>query len=332
MKRKIIATFSLLLLVKPLLADADVCSTRHEYKQLHMGTLFRLVFYVPDGIDAELAARTAFRRIEELENILSSHREDSELRRVSEAAFQSPQVLSSDLYSALDMSLRFARLTDGAFDLTVRPLMHLWRRAGSDGKFPDQLELSQVRRRVGYRHVLLNSRTRSLRFEVSGVEIDLGGVGKGYAADEALKVLRRHQIVSALVDAGGDIRLGLPPPGAGGWIVELAEGDGDTRKIRLQNCAIAGSGDAFQFVEIEGVRYSHIVDPRTGFGLRGRRSATVIAPEAVTADALATALTVLGPEKGLEIVRRLEGVSAQFVHYVSGEKHVARSQDFPSLH
>jgi len=302
---------------------------RYEFKQFHMGTLFRIVLYSSEPVEAQGAANAAFERIEELENILSMCRENSELRLASKHAFETPQVLSPDLYSVLDQSLQISRLTNGAFDVTIRPLVEIWRRARRDGRLPDQSLLEQVGRRVGYTKVLLNPRTLSLRFRVPGVQLDLGGIGKGCAADQALLVLREHQIESALVYAGGDIRIGSPPVGRKGWTIELSESEECDPGVVLSNCAIASSGDAFQFAEIDGIRYSHIIDPLSGLGIQGQRSATVIAPRAIVADALATALSVLGPEDGIKLVQGLDGVSALFVRHEDGKRRVDRSAGFP---
>jgi len=294
-----------------------------------MGTLFRIVLYSSEQVKAQGAADAAFERIEELEEVMSTYREESELRLVSRHAFETPQVLSRDLYSVLDQSLQISRLTNGAFDVTIRPLVEIWRCARRDGRLPDRSLLEEARRRVGYKKLLLNPRTRSLRFRVAGVQLDLGGIGKGCAADQALLVLREHQIESALVYAGGDIRIGAPPPGRRGWTIELSESEEGDPGVVLSNCSIASSGDTFQFVEIGGARYSHIIDPFSGLGIQGQRSATVIAPKAIVADALATALCVLGPEKGFELIRGVDGVSALFARHAEGKKMVDRSSGFP---
>jgi thiamine biosynthesis lipoprotein len=293
-----------------------------------MGTLFKIVMYEEKGVDVQEAVREAFARIEALEDLLSSHRDSSELESVSKLAFQSPQIVSQDLYFVLETSLELSRLTEGAFDVTVRPFVQLWKNAKDEGRLPSSKQLNREAKRVGYQGLLLNPRTRSLRFKVPGIQVDLGGIAKGYAADEVLRILREHHIESALVYAGGDIRLGAAPPRRNGWSVEVNGG----RELLLRDCAIASSGDTFQYLEIEGVRYSHIIDPRTGLGIRGQRGATVIAPQAIMADALATALAVAGPKKGFEIIRELEGVSAQFVHYPEGKEEVYFSANFPIYH
>jgi thiamine biosynthesis lipoprotein len=294
-----------------------------------MGTNFQIVLYAVDSAQATEAASKVRHRIEELEAVLSDYREDSELLRVARNAYLSPQVLSPDLFSVLEKSLWFSRISHGAFDITIGPLSELWRTSRESGQLPDTESLNEAAARVGYRNLLLNPRTRSLRFRRPGIEMDLGGIGKGFAADEALDVLLREGIASALVSAGGDIRVGQPPPDAEGWRVELELGGEERRAILLGDTAIASSGDLFQFVEIERIRYSHIIDPGTSKALIGPRIATVIAPEAMMADAIATALSVLGPEAGFALLEELEGVEAQIVLSVNGTNTIYRSEGFP---
>jgi len=205
----------------------------------------------------------------------------------------------------------------------------LWHGAQETGRLPDGVAIERERRRVGYKLLLLNPRTRALRLRVPGIQLDLGGIGKGYAADEALTVLRKEGIKSVLVDAGGDIRVGSPPPGRKGWTIELSDSGKPGRELLLNDCAIASSGDAFQFLEIDGIRYSHIIDPRTGLGLEGPRTVTVIAPNAADADALATAVSVLGPERGFAMIGRMDGVFACYVHHSGFGKEQLWSVGFP---
>ncbi|MGE4001886.1 MAG: FAD:protein FMN transferase, partial [Planctomycetaceae bacterium] len=173
------------------------------------------------------------------------------------------------------------------------------------------------RRLVGYEQVQLDSLTQTVTLGQAGMRLDLGGIAKGYAADEALRVLQEHGIEHALIDAGGDIVTGQPPPGADGWrigIAPLDAPDGDPQRfLRLGNAAVATSGDASQFVEIDGIRYSHIMDPRTGLGLTTRSSVTIVAPDGIAADSLASAVSVLGPERGLKLLRSIAGTDALIV-------------------
>ncbi len=281
---------------------------RFEFQQLEMGTLFRIVVYSSDGDLAEAAARRAFARIERLDARLSDYRPDSELNRLSAEA--APVVVSPDLFRVLEESVRFSRLSGGAFDVTVRPLVKLWEEAGRRGQLPAAAEMASASARVGYRKIVLNRMLRSVRTSHPETEIDLGGIAKGYAADEALAVLAESGLTRALVDAGGDVRLGAPPAERRAWKVRI-EGDGAAGELALSNCAVATSGDLHRYREIGGIRYSHIVDPRSGQALRESRLVTVIAPDAMTADALATALSVLSIPEARALVKKVPGVAAK---------------------
>jgi thiamine biosynthesis lipoprotein len=165
-----------------------------------------------------------------------------------------------------------------------------------------------------------------------GMDLDLGGIAIGYAADEALRIFHEHGLRRVLIDASGDILVGDPPPGRDAWRIEIEplkpRGDDKGRTLLLRNCAVTTSGDAYKFVEIDGVRYSHIVDPKTGLGLTTRSSATVIAPDCITADSLATAVTVLGPEQGLELVKSTTDAALHFVQIVDDAERITTSPNF----
>ncbi len=195
--------------------------------------------------------------------------------------------------------------------------MKLWRRARRTGRLPAPESLAEARRLTSYEKIHLDEKTNSVRLEREGMQLDLGGIAKGYAVDEAMKVLERHGIRSALVAAGGDIRVSLAPPVARGWVIRIApldSADGHSSgDLLLREQAVSTSGDAEQYAEIDGIRYSHIVDPKTGLGLRGPSSVTVVAPSATGSDSLATAVSVLGPERGLKLIDCIEGVAAFIV-------------------
>jgi thiamine biosynthesis lipoprotein len=247
---------------------------------------------------------------------MSDYRETSELMALCQQAGGPPVSVSEDLFRILSRSQELARLTGGAFDVTVGPVARLWRRARRTGELPDPQRLARARELVGDDKLHLDEKTRSVRLEKSGMLLDLGGIAKGYAADEAISVLQRHGIRRALVAAGGDLVASDPPPGASGWAVAIASlaatEEAPARHLSLRRMAVSTSGDAEQYVEIHGVRYSHIVDPRTGLGVTGRTSVTVVARNGTTSDALATAASVLGPERGLELINSLSGVAALF--------------------
>jgi len=281
-----------------------------------MGTLCRIVCYAEDSATARLAANAAFSRIAELDNIMSDYSPASELTGLSQQAGGSPQKVSPDLFYVLCKAQELARMTDGAFDVTVGPVVKLWRRARRRRELPDPERLSQALSSVGFGKLQLDPARRSARLAEPGMVLDLGGIAKGYAADEALKVLVRFGMPRSLVAAGGDIVVGSSPPGSDGWTIAIRPLDASETPMRhliLSEAAVSTSGDAEQFVEIENKRYSHIVDPRTGIGLTGHRTVTVVALHGISSDSLATAVCVMGPKRGLELVESMDGAAALFV-------------------
>ncbi|MFB3921765.1 MAG: FAD:protein FMN transferase [Terriglobia bacterium] len=288
--------------------------TRFEFSQPHMGTQFRIVLYAPDATLARRATDDAFERIARLDDTMTDYRADSELMSLCHQAGGPPVAVSEDLFRVLEKSQELARRSRGAFDITAAPLIHLWRRARRRHELPDPKEMAEARRRVGYKLLRLDPKARTAQLLKPGMLLDLGGIAKGYAADEALKVLARHAITRALVAAGGDIAVGAPPPGAPGWRVGIAPLESPdqppTRFLLLHDAGVSTSGDAEQHVEIGGVRYSHIIDPRNGRALIGRSSTTVVAPDATTSDSLATALSVLGPKGARPFLRAYPKASA----------------------
>jgi thiamine biosynthesis lipoprotein len=303
----------LLLLVATNLARADALA-RHEFSQPHMGTTFRLVLYARNADEARRAAEAAFARVAELDEVLSDYRADSELMALCGRAGGAPVPIGADLLRVLAAARQWAVRSGGAFDPTIGPVVGLWRRARRIGERPDAAALARARALVGYAKLDIDARARTARLAERGMLLDLGGIAKGYAADEAQVVLRGHGISRALVAAGGDVVVSDAPPGRRGWTVGIALPapllDAGGAPLELRRAAVSTSGDAEQFVTLDGVRYSHIVDPRSGFGLSGRSAVAVVAPDGVTADALATAVSVLGPDEGLALIEATHGAAA----------------------
>lgn len=282
--------------------------TRFEFRQPHMGTEFKILLYSTTEADARRASDAAFARIAELNARLSDYDPESELMRLCERAGGAPVPVSRDLYRVLETARGVAARTRGAFDPTMGPVVKLWRRARRQHRLPDAEDLARARRLVDWRRIELNPRDGTARLAEPGMRLDLGGIAKGYAADEALRAMRERGVTRALVAAAGDIAVGDPPPDAEGWTIAIAtpgQGEDSPPALVLENRHVSTSGDAEQFVEIDGVRYSHIVDPRTGLGVRGRSSATVVGDDGATVDAVATALSVLGPEEGVALANEL---------------------------
>jgi len=291
---------------------------RYEFNEPQMGLPFRIVVYAGDKPTAEAAARAAFNRIKQLNDILSDYEEDSELSRLSRTAGSGQVVkVSDELWLVLKRAQKLAQRTDGAFDVTVGPVVSLWRKTRRERRLPDGARLAKALQAVGHQKLRFDSRHQTVRLLAPRMRLDLGAIAKGYAADEALKVLRRRGITRALVAGGGDMALGDPPPGKKGWRIEIAPLDTTNappaRFVLLANAGLATSGDLFQHVEIRGKRYSHIVDPHTGMGLTDHSLVTVIAPDGITADSLATAVSVLGPEKGKRLIENTKSAAVHIV-------------------
>ena len=309
---------------------------RFQFTRTEMAVPIKIVLYAPDGAAASRAAEAAFSRIHQLNAILSDYDPQSELRRLGRAAAEGKAVpVSEDLWRVLSQAQALSRRSEGAFDVTVGPVVRLWRRARRRHQLPSAQRLQSARELVGYRLIRLDSRQRAVELLKPGMKLDLGGIAKGYAVDEALAVLRKLGINRALVDAGGDIVLGDPPPGRSGWRIGVArlQSDGPpSRVILLSRAAIATSGDTWQYVEIDGRRYSHVVDPRTGMGLTDHSSVTIVAPNGILADALASAVSVLGPKEGLELIEKTPECAALIVRAPQGKSEAHRSTRWRKLH
>lgn len=315
--------FSLLILcggllgVNTLAPAAPQPLERYVFTEPHMGTTFRIILYAPGEATAKKVAKAAFTRIAELNAIMSDYQPTSELMQLCAKAGGPRVEVSIDLFEILRKSEEFSRLTDGAFDVSISPVVRLWRRARRTREMPKAEEIKNALARVDYRKIKLDAKGRTVQLLLMGMLLDLGSIAKGYAADAALAVLRQHGITRGLVAAGGDIAVGDAPPDAAGWkvgIAPLKNPDAPPERfLLLKNAGVSTAGDAEQFVEINGKRYSHIIDPKSGVGLVGRRSVTVIAPNATTSDALDTAVCVMGPERGLQFIEGQPALAALLV-------------------
>jgi len=308
---------------------------RFEFRHPAMGTLFTITLYAPDAEAAEAAAAAAFKRIDVLEEIMSDYQADSELLRLCDQPFGKPVSVSADLFDVLDRAQRTAKLSDGAFDVTVGPYVRLWRFARKRKVLPTPAELASAREAVGWEKLRLDRRARTVTLLVPNMRLDLGGIGKGYAADQAMEILKGRGLRRALVAASGDIAVGDPPPGQPGWKVGIAALGTRTnqlaRTILLRNAAISTSGDSEQFIEIGGVRYSHILNPATGLGLTNRIQATVIGPDATTTDSLDTTVSILGARRGLALANSFPRTAALVVTGDDGREQTAASRRFDRM-
>jgi thiamine biosynthesis lipoprotein len=304
---------------------------RFEFIEPQMGTHFRIILYAANEAAAKTASQAAFRRVADLNRIMSDYLPESELMRLCKKAGGPAVAVSPDLFAVLARAAEISRITDGNFDATVGPVVRLWRRSRRSQLLPSEAELTAARALVDYRQVVLDPVARTVRLAKSGMILDLGGIAKGYAAEAAQSVLKDQGVTRALVAAGGDIAVSGPPPGKPGWEIGVARAPGETSDgptLILRDAGVSTSGDAEQYVEIGGKRYSHIVDPRTGLGLTESWQVTVIAPDATTSDGMTKVLCVLGPERGLKAVAGL-AISARLVRMSGGKLEEHRSPTFP---
>lgn len=297
--------------------------TRYEFQRPEMGLPFRLILYAPTADAATNAFEAAFARIADLNACLSDYDENSELSKLSRSSGSGKWVpISDDLWRVLDRASLVSRSSDGAFDITVGPLVQLWKRARRQRELPPEERLSDARSRVNWRAIELD-RTgapsftnrafhHTARLTLSGMRLDPGGIAKGYALGEAAKVIRSKGLTCFLISGGGDMMAGQPPPGKSGWRIKVGAFDTtnapSARYIRLRDQSLCTSGDQFQRVEINGVRYSHIVDPRTGRAITDHSLVTMVGPDPMTTDALSKVVSILGPAEGLSRIRQFPGV------------------------
>lgn len=294
---------------------------RYEAAEPHMGTLFRITLYAGNAGDAQAGFQAAFSRIRELDDALSDYKPDNELMRVCRSAYRKPVPVSADLFTVLARAQKLARQTGGAFDVTAGPVIRVWRDARRQRALPDSGRLREAREHSGYRFLRLDESARTVELMRPDMQLDLGAIAKGYAADQALAALRALGIRRALVAASGDLAIADAPPGKAGWRVGIdlpnAPAGDFSRVEELRHAGVSTSGDTEQYAEIGGVRYSHIVDPLKGQSLTRRVGASVVASSGMESDSLSTALCVIAARSGIdaaiEFARKQPGVSARIV-------------------
>jgi thiamine biosynthesis lipoprotein len=303
--------------------DSRAEPKRWAFEKAEMGVPFRITLYAPDPDSARQGAEAAFERIAALNAVLTDYDSDSELGRLSASSGAGRSVpVSPDLWRVLECAQRMAERSGGAFDLSVGPLVNLWRAARRKQELPVAERIAEALGRVGYRSIVLDPEMRSARLELARMRLDAGGIAKGFAAHEAVEVLRARGIERCMVEGGGDIAVGAPPPGRRGWRIESAvleqPGAPAAHILEVAHCSVATSGDRYQSVLVGGVRYSHIVNPWTGVGLTDHSLVTVVAPAGIEADALSKVVAVLGPELGIPIVEEYPGARVRVVRAPQG--------------
>ena len=253
----------------------------------------------------------ALEQIDIIENLFSYHKSDSEISRINRDAFNAPVKVSRQVYQLIKRSVEFSSFTDGAFDITVGPLVDLWHQAGEANSMPTDEEIDSARSKVGYEKLILDDMNSTVQFAVDGMRIDLGGIAKGYGVDMAIEAIRDSGSIGGLVNIGGEIRcFGMPPKGKKHWLIGLQNPDLKATNqtiltLKINDKAVSTSGDYQRFVTIGGRHFSHIIDLKSGKSAESLSSVTIITEQATDADALATAVSVMGREKGLNLIENI---------------------------
>ena len=289
---------------------------RHQASHQSMGTVFSVVAYgTRSAFLEELVCRT-FEEIDRLNDQMSHYKTESELSIINRMGGRQRVVATPELFKLLENSIHFSEETDGAFDITIGPLMKSWGFFRGWGRLPSSSELADVRKRIGYRHIELDSAARTLGFDEPGIELDLGAIAKGYAVDRVVEILRRAGVTQALVSAGTSSIYALgAPPGKPGWGISVRhplDARKTARLLRLQNLSISISGDYENFFEVGGRIYAHILDPISGKPAEDMFMTVVISSSATEGDALSTYFFVGGVERSRAYLERHPDLAAIF--------------------
>ena len=291
-----------------------------------MGTTFTIYLYAPDQEKADEEFEASFDEIERVEEALSNYRPSSELSRINRQAAREAITTDPEVFKLLQTSFDYSRRSDGAFDITVGPLMRAWGFFRKNGQYPSLAELLRARAKVGWKMVQLDPQQRSVNFDTPGMELDMGGIGKGYAVDRVIDILRDANVTSALVDAGSSTLYALgTPPGKEGWkVVVPRPGDRShgISEVFLRDNSLSTSGSYEKFFRLNGKTYCHIMDPRTGKPVQGMLQATVIASSATATDALSTTMFVMGPAAGSKLLESMPNTSAIWITNNTNEPHI----------
>ena len=281
-----------------------------------MASAYAIVAYGEDAGALPRILEAALDEVDRIDRLMSHYKPESPLSRLNREAARGAVMVEPELFDFIARSLGYARESGGAFDITVGPLMKTWGFFRGGGRLPSDAEIAEVRGRVGYEHVVLDRRMRTVRFDRPGIELDLGGIAKGYAVDRVVALLRKGRVAAALVSAGGSTIYGMgAPPHREGWDVEVQDPIAAERvalTVRLRDRALSVSGSYEKSFERGGVRYSHVMDPRQGRPVQGVLSVAVLAPTGTAGDALDNALFVQGVEGSRAYLRRRPQTEAVF--------------------
>jgi thiamine biosynthesis lipoprotein len=301
-------------------SQSDEKLQRYEFSHKSMGTIFRIICYTDREDMARQKSVEAFKRIDRLNYIMSDYLPDSELNRLSRSSGSGEYIqVSPELLKVIQTGQQWAVKTNGIFDITIGPYSQLWRRAGRKDRLPTPEQINNASERVGFKNIHVDPDNGKVMLGREGMQLDLGGIAKGFAVDEVFNIFYNAGINQLLVDGGGDIRTGEAPPGAKGWKLVLENLQDDNQVMYANNTSIATSGDLYRYVLLDSVKYGHIIDPRTGYGLTTRRTVTIQASNCMEADVLASTLSIMGAKDGSDFLSEMPDIKAIIVEEEGGK-------------
>ncbi|HEX6171265.1 MAG TPA: FAD:protein FMN transferase [Chitinophagaceae bacterium] len=310
------------LLLLPFSVSAQL--KRFQFSETKMGSPFTIIFYHTDSTEALLIAKGCFSIVDSLNNIFSDYSSESEVGRLALQENQTDIKVSDGLFDMLVRSKEAWERSGKTFDITIGTLTQLWRKAKKENRFPSEAEIKAANELTGFKNLVMDERSKTISFKQPGIRLDFGGIVPGYAAQRVIDLLKTKNINIALVDASGDIVMGEAPPGKDGWTIGVNlpgnENEIWDKKLELKNFAVSTSGDVYRYTIHHGIKYSHIIDPGTGYGVTSQRNVTVIAKYGADADWLATACSILPIKKALALAKKEH--AALFIATLNGERIV----------
>jgi FAD:protein FMN transferase len=303
---------------------------RFQFSENKMGSPFDIIFYHTDSAEAVSISKECFDLVDSLNNIFSDYSSSSEVGRLASMTVKDQKV-SNELFELILLSKQAWKRSGKTFDVTIGAITQIWRKVKKENRFLNDSEIKTAREQTGFENLIINKRAKTISFKKTGIRFDFGGIVPGYAAQKVIDLLKNKNISSALVDASGDIVVSDPPPGKNGWTIAInlpeSENEMWDKKLLLKNFAVSTSGDVYRYMIHEGKKYSHIINPRTGYGVTSQRNVTVIAQDGTTADWLATACSILPIKKALKLAKKEHAVV--FIATLVSEKIVThKSKNF----
>lgn len=316
MKNRYILKYLIFVLIIMFLIPFNAgCDREYKKTKFLMNTMVEITV-VGNKKDCENAMELAFKEIERIDKLMNVYDPESEVSAINKMANDKAFFVSKDILEVVSQAIAMAKLTDGALDISVFPLIALWDFGGNTKRIPSADEIKEKLKLSDYKKIILDEKNSTIKLDLSGMQIDLSSIAAGYSADKAIQVLKKSGIRNALVNAGGEIYALGSPPGRNGWRIGIRHPRQNAELlgvIEIKDKAIVTSGDYENFFEIDGKRYCHIINPKTGWPVEGVMSVTILAKTATKADALATALFPMGADKGLRLVESLENVDCIIV-------------------